>query len=80
MEDVPATQDSASLDIVPPEHIMPKGDNESSDEYCEETDTHCPLAELLEQFWQLKDQFASLKSTTPQSTPTAELTQLTDKL
>ena len=53
---------------------------ESSDEYCEETDTHCPLAELLEQFWQLKDQFASLKSTTPQSTPTAELTQLTDKL
>ena len=38
------------------------------------------LAELLEQFWQLKDQFASLKSTTHQSTSTAELTQLTDKL
>ena len=25
-------------------------DNESSDEYCEESDTHHPLAELLEHF------------------------------
>ena len=59
---------------------MPEGDSESSDEYCDETDTHHPFAELLEGFWQLKDQFTSLKSTTPQSTPTTELTQLTDKL
>ena len=53
MEDVPATQDSDLLDLAPPEHAMPWGDNESSDEYCEETDTCHPLAELLEQFWQL---------------------------
>ena len=44
------------------------------------TDTHHPLAELLEQFWQLKDQFTSLKSTAYHSTSTTELTQLTDKL
>ena len=59
---------------------MPKGDNGSSDKYSEETDTCSPLVELLEQFQQLKDQFANLKSTTPQSTPMAELMQLTDKL
>ena len=52
---------------------MANGDNELSDEYCEETDTHHPLDELLEQFWQLNDQFASSKSTTHQSTPMAEL-------
>ena len=79
-EDIPATQDSAPLDLVPPECIMPEGDNESSDEYCEETDTCHHLAELLEQFQQPKGQFSSLKSTTPQSTFTAELTQLTGKL
>ena len=67
-----ANQDSAPLDLVPLKHPMPEEDNESSDEY--------PLDEHLEQFKQLKDQFANLKSTTPQFTPTAELTQLTDKL
>ena len=56
---------------------MPEQDNELSDEYCEETDAHCPLAELLELFCQLKDQFAILKS---QSTTAADLLQLTDKL
>ena len=45
----------------------------------EETDTQLPLAELLQQFWQLKDQFTSLKSTNHQSTSTTELTQLTEK-
>ena len=79
-EDGPASQDSVFLDLAPLEHPMPEGDIESSDEYCEETYTHCPLAELLEQFRQLKDQVASLKSTTPQATPAAELMQLTDKL
>ena len=64
-EDILATQDSTPLDLAPPEHTMLEGDIESSDEYCEETDTLHPLAELLEQFWQLKDQFPSLKSTTP---------------
>ena len=59
---------------------MPEGDNESSDKYCEETGTHCPLAELLEQFQQLKGQFASLKSTTHQSMSMVELMQLKDKL
>ena len=80
IEDIPVIQDSAPLDLVPLEHPMPEGENKSSDKYCEETDTCHPLAELLEQFWQLKDQFASLKSTNPQSTPTTELMQLTYKL
>ena len=79
-EDVPATQDSPPLDLVPLDCPMPEEDNESSDEYYEQTDTHHPLAELLEQFWQLKDQFPSLKSTTPQSTLTTDLIQLMDKL
>ena len=80
MKDVSSTQDSDSLDLALPEHTMPRADNESSDEYCQETDSFCPLAELVEQFWQPKDLFTSLKFTTPQSTPTTELTQLTDKL
>ena len=80
MKDIPATQDSAPLNLVPLEHTMPNGDNESYDEYCEETDTCCLLAELLEQFKQIKDQFARLKSTTNQSKPMAQLSQLTDKL
>ena len=33
-EGVPATQDSASLDLAPPEKNMSNGDSESSDEYC----------------------------------------------
>ena len=78
MEDILDTQDSAPLDLVLPEHTMPKGDSESSGESCEETDTHHPLAELLEQFRQCKDQFASLQSTTDQSTSVAELMQLTE--
>ena len=47
-KDVHVNQDSDPLVLVPPEHTMPRGDNESSDKYCEETDTHYPLAELLE--------------------------------
>ena len=58
-ENVSATQDSAPLDLVSPDNTMPKGDNESSDEYSEETDTHHSMVELLEQFWQLKDQFSA---------------------
>ena len=65
---------------MPPDHTMPRGDNESSDKYNEETDTHCPLAELLEQFWQLQDQFSSLKSVTHPPTHMPEFMQLTDKL
>ena len=30
-------------------HPVPEGDKNSSDEYCEETDTCHPLADLLEQ-------------------------------
>ena len=48
-EDVPTTQDSDPLELLPPKHTMPRGENESSDKYCEQTDTHHPLAELLEQ-------------------------------
>ena len=79
-EDVPTTQDSVPLDLVPLEHPIPEGDNELSDEYWDETDTHHPLTELLEHFWQLKDQCASLKFTTLQPTPRAGLMQLKDKL
>ena len=42
--------------------------------------TLTPLAELLKQFWQLKDQFASLKSPTHPPTLMAELMQHTNKL
>ena len=80
MEDVPATQDSGPLALVPLEHPMSEEDNETSDEHCEEANTPYPLAELLEQIWQLIDQITYLKSTTHRSTPTTELTQLTDKL
>ena len=59
---------------------MTEGGNDSSNEYCKETDTHHPLADLVEQFQQLKKQFTSLKSNTPQSTSTQELLQLTNKL
>ena len=61
-ENIPATQDSPSLDLTPLEHPVLEEDNESSDEYCEEIDTNCPLAEPLEQFQQSKDQLASLKA------------------
>ena len=76
-EDASDTQDSPSLDLVPQDHPMPDRENDSSDEYCKETDNQCPLTDLLEKFQQLKNQFASLKSTTPQSTPREELSQLT---
>ena len=79
-EDILTTKDLPPLDLAPQEHPMPKGDNELTDDYCEETDTHCPLAEILEQFCHLKDQFTKLKSTTAQSTSTAELMQFTNKL
>ena len=73
MEDVPSFQGSAPLDLVPPDHTMPRGDNESYD-------TPCPLTELLQLFWQLQDQFACLKSATHPPAHTPELMKLTDKL
>ena len=79
-EDIPITQDSTPLDLAPQDHPMLERDNDPSDEYCEETDTCHPFSDLLEQFQQLKNQFTSLESTTPKSTPTKELSQLTDKL
>ena len=79
-EHIPDTEDPTSLDLMPQDHTVPEEDNESSNGYCEETDTYHPLADLLEQFQQLKNQFASLKPNTPQSTPTEELLQLIDKL
>ena len=36
-EDVPDTQDSTPLDSMLQEHLVPKGDIDSSDEYCQET-------------------------------------------
>ena len=58
---------------MPQDHPVPERDNDSFDEYCEETDTCHPLDDLLEQFQQLENQFVNLKSNTPQSTPTEEL-------
>ena len=49
-ENVPTTQGSPPLDLVPQEHPMLEGENDSSDEYCEEIDTCHTLADLLEQF------------------------------
>ena len=43
IEDIPTTQVSGPLDPVPSEHTMPEVDNESSNEYCEETDTNPSL-------------------------------------
>ena len=81
IENIPTTEDSSPLDLVPQEFPMPEGDNDSSDEYSEKkSDTCHSLARLLEQFHQLRDLTASLKSTALQSTPIADLLQFTDKL
>ena len=79
-KDITDIKDSNLLDLMPQHHPMLEGDNYSSNEYCEETDSHHPLADLLEQFQQLKHQFASLKSNSPKTTPIEEMSQLTDKL
>ena len=79
-EDIPDTQDSTPVDLMLQDHPVQEGDNYSSDEQCEESYTHHPLAELLQQFQQFKNQLASLKSNTQQCTPTEELLQFTDKL
>ena len=79
-KDVPDPQNSASLDFAPPDHTMAKRDKESFDKYSEEAHTHYLLAELLEQFWQLQDQFSNLRSATLPPTHMLELMQLTDKL
>ena len=47
-EDIPAPQDSAILDLRPPDHTIPRQDSDSSNEYKEKTYTCCHLAELLE--------------------------------
>ena len=49
-EDIPATQDSPPLDLESQEHPMLELDNESSFQYCEDSDTCHPLTKLLEQF------------------------------
>ena len=67
------------MDLTQQDHPVPEGDNDSSNEYYEETDTCCPSADLLEQFQLLKNQFASVKSNISLSTPT-ELMQLTYEL
>ena len=79
-EGIPDTQDPTAMDLMLQDHPVTEGENDSSDEYCEETDTCCPLADLPEQFQQFKNQFASIKSNTSQSTLKEELSQLRDKL
>ena len=58
-EDCPAPQDSTPLG-----HTMPRWKSESSEEYSEEPDTHCHLASLQEEFWQLQDQLSHLEPAT----------------
>ena len=79
-EDVCAPQDSVSLDLAPPDHTVPEQDNDSSTEYNEETDTCCPLGELLEKFQKPQDQFTCMKSATLPPTNMVVLMQLTHKL
>ena len=47
-EDIPDTEDPTPLDLMPQDHPVPEGDNDSSDEYCEETDNYYPFADYLE--------------------------------
>ena len=54
-------QDSAPLDLVLPNNIMPGQESESSDKYSEEPDTHHHFSELQEQFQQLQDQLTNLE-------------------
>ena len=49
-EDTSDTQGPTPLDLMQQNHPMLEGNTDSSDEYCKETDNHCPLADLLEQF------------------------------
>ena len=63
-QDIPDAQVTTPLHLMPHGHLILEGDNDPSNEYCEETDTCHPLADLLEQFQQLKKQFASLKNNT----------------
>ena len=79
MGDVPAPQESVPLDLAPPDHTRP-GETMNHLTNTVRKLTLCPLAELLEQFQQLQDQFTCLKSAIHPSTHMVELKQLTDKL
>ena len=68
-EDIPDSQDSNLLDLVPWDYPVLERDNYSSNEYCEDTDTCHPLAYLLVEFQQVKNQFASLNLTFPNPHP-----------
>ena len=64
-EDISDIQDPTPLDFMPEDHHVLEGDNDSSDEYCEEINTHCPLADLLEQFQWLKNNLQVKNLTLP---------------
>ena len=68
-KDIPDTQDSTPLYLPLQDHPVLEGDVDSSDEYCGEPDTLHPLADLLEQFQQLNNQFASLNLKIPNPLP-----------
>ena len=72
MVDGPDTHDSALLYLAPPDHTIPKRDNESSHEYIDETDTCHSLAEISRTILGTL-RFANLKSVIPQPTSMAEL-------
>ena len=72
--------ETVPLDLVPPDHTMPRQESESSNKYIEEPNTCCHLAELLDQFWLLQDQVTHLELATHLSMHMDELMQLTDRL
>ena len=53
-EDIPDTKDPTPLDLASQDYLVLEGDNDIPNEYCEETDTHQTLDDLLEQLQQLK--------------------------
>ena len=67
-DDVPDAKDSTPLHLMPQDHPMLEDDNDSSNEYCEETDTPPPLANLIDQLQQLEKQFSNLKLIPPSHT------------
>ena len=51
-EDMPAPQDTAPLETVPPKHSIPEHNSEASTKYSEDPNPYCDIAVLQEHFQQ----------------------------
>ena len=51
-EDMPAPQDTVSLETVPPKHSIPEHNSEASTKYSEDPNPYCDIAVLQEHFQQ----------------------------